>query len=323
MLAHAWAMGGTVRTTLTVAGWLSERRDVELVSVLRRRDEPFFPFAAGLRVRALHDRRREGVLARLPSVLVHPEDYSYPWCTLQTDVALVRWLRALRAGDVRHHHAAGLEPAGGAARPAGREGRRPGAHALRLAPAAAGGRHPPPLPAARRADGAHSHDERDYRALVSRVVRIPNPLPYAPAAVADQTATTVLAAGRLNTQKGFDLLIAAFAKVTAPGWRLVIYGSGPERDRLRAQIAGLSLADRVELHPRTTRLPEAMAAASVFALSSRFEGFGMVLVEAMSHGLAVVSFDCPHGPHDIVTCGTTGSSCRPRTSTRWRPHCSI
>ncbi len=151
-----------------------------------------------------------------------------------------------------------------------------------------------------------THDERDYRGLVARVVRIPNPLPYAPAAVSDQTAKTVLAAGRLNTQKGFDLLIAAFAKVTAPGWRLVIYGSGPERDRLQAQIAALSLADRVELHPRTPRLPEAMTAASVFALSSRFEGFGMVLVEAMSHGLAVVSFDCPHGPHEIVTSGTDG-----------------
>jgi glycosyltransferase involved in cell wall biosynthesis len=149
-------------------------------------------------------------------------------------------------------------------------------------------------------------DERDYGALLERVVRIPNPLPNAPAAVADQAATTVLAAGRLNTQKGFDLLIAAFAKVSAPGWRLVIYGSGPEHDRLLAQIADLGVGDRVELHPRTPRLPEAMAAASVFALSSRFEGFGMVLVEAMSHGLAVASFDCPHGPRDIVTSGTDG-----------------
>ena len=123
VLAHAWAMGGTVRTTLTVAGWLSERRDVELVSVLRRRDEPFFPFAAGLRVRALHDRRREGVLARLPSLLVHPDDYAYPWCTLRTDV---RWCAGCApcGGDVLVTTRPALNLLARAARPAGREGRR-------------------------------------------------------------------------------------------------------------------------------------------------------------------------------------------------------
>src|SRR3954453_22003122 len=94
--------------------------------------------------------------------------------------------------------------------------------------------------------------------------RTPSPHPRPPAAVPDQTAKTVLAAGRLNTQKGFDLLIAAFAMVRAPGWRLVIYGSGPEQDRLQAQIADLGVGDRVELHPRTPQLPDAMAAASVF-----------------------------------------------------------
>ena len=86
LLAHAWGMGGTIRTTLTIGAYLASRRDIEVVSVYRRREQPFFPFAPGLRVRALHDRRREGLLARLPSVLIHPEDYAYPWCSLQTDV---------------------------------------------------------------------------------------------------------------------------------------------------------------------------------------------------------------------------------------------
>jgi glycosyltransferase involved in cell wall biosynthesis len=309
LLAHAWGMGGTIRTTLTIAAHLAERRDVEVVSVYRRRDEPFFPFAPGLRVCALVP--REGLLARLPSVLVHPEDYAYPWCNLQTDLALLRWLRSLPGGALVTTRpafnllAGRLAPRG--VLTVGQEHLHSGAHRPRLA--ADIGRH------YRRLDALTvltTHDERDYRALLAgartRVARVPNPLAPGERPRSDLTARTVVAAGRLNTQKGFDLLIAAFATVAraAPDWRLRIYGSGPEHDRLQAQIDALGLGGRVALMGRTQRLGEAMADASVFALSSRFEGFGMVLVEAMSHGLAVVSFDCPHGPHDIVRAGRDG-----------------
>ena len=95
----------------------------------------------------------------------------------------------------------------------------------------------------------------------------------------------------------------------APGWRLRIYGSGPEHDRLAAQAAATGAA--IELMGRTQEMGAAMAAASIFALSSRFEGFGMVIVEAMSHGLPVVSFDCPHGPRDIIGAGDGGILVRP------------
>jgi glycosyltransferase involved in cell wall biosynthesis len=312
LLAHAWGMGGTIRTTLTIGAYLHEHRDVEIVSVIRRRDEPFFAFSSGLRVRALHDRRRDGLLGRVPSVLVHPEDYAYPWCSLQTDIALVRWLRTLREGDVVvttrpafNLLAAWLAPPGVIT--VGQEHQHVAAHRPRLA--ADIRRLYPRLDAL---TVLTSHDERDYRALLAgartQVERIPNPLPPEDVAVADQSAKTVIAAGRLNSQKGFDLLIAAFATVAreVPEWRLRIFGSGPEHDRLRAQIDALALRDRVELLPRTPQLADAMAAASVFALSSRFEGFGIVIVEAMRQGLAVVSFDCPHGPRDIISAGRDG-----------------
>jgi glycosyltransferase involved in cell wall biosynthesis len=148
-------------------------------------------------------------------------------------------------------------------------------------------------------------DLRDYGELLGgRVRQIPNPVTELDGGVSDGTAKVVVAAGRLNVQKGFDLLIEAWRPVAErhPEWTLRIYGSGPERDALERRAAGLP----VELPGRTDALGAAMAAGSLFALSSRWEGFGLVLVEAMGKGLPVVSFDCPRGPSDIVSPGEDG-----------------
>jgi glycosyltransferase involved in cell wall biosynthesis len=291
-----------------VAGHLAQRHDVELVSLLRRREKPFFDFPAGVPVRALGG---GGLLSRLPSVLVHPEDYAYPLCSLGTDLALVRWLRSLDGGVLVTTRpafnllAARLAPQSVVT--VAQEHMHFASHRPRLAADIARDY--------RRLDALTvltTDDERDYSALLAgtrtRVERIPNPVPPLGGGTASLDAPLVVAAGRLTTQKGFDLLIDAFAAVVLeqPAWKLRIYGSGPERDRLAKQIDALNLGGHVELMGRSRRLGEAMAEASLFALSSRFEGFGMVLVEAMSKGLPVVSYDCPHGPSDIVGHGEDG-----------------
>jgi glycosyltransferase involved in cell wall biosynthesis len=112
----------------------------------------------------------------------------------------------------------------------------------------------------------------------------------------------VLAAGRLTPQKGFDRLVEAFATVARdhPGWTLHICGRGPRQDALQRQIVERDLVHRVILMGSIADLEEQMNRASIFVLSSRFEGLPMVMLEAMRKGLPVVSFDCPTGPGEVI-----------------------
>lgn len=140
-------------------------------------------------------------------------------------------------------------------------------------------------------------------------VVIPNPVSveYKSSSVQGQNRQ-VIGMGRFTREKGFDLLISAFAALTSihPEWNLVIYGDGPLRNELAAQVESLGLADRVRLPGRTKTPGEAMRAADIFVLASRREGFGMVLCEAMACGVPVVSFDCPSGPRTIIRDGIDG-----------------
>lgn len=118
----------------------------------------------------------------------------------------------------------------------------------------------------------------------------------------------VMGVGRLAHQKNFELLLEAMALVVeGHDARLVVFGEGPDRDRLLADAARLGIADRVDF-PGFVDNPYAhMAAADVFALSSRFEGLPTVLIEALYCGVPIVSTDCPSGPDEILDGGRYGA----------------
>ena len=146
-------------------------------------------------------------------------------------------------------------------------------------------------------------DRADWQlAGCSNVQVIPNPCSL-DGQLLPKTAKqkTVLAVGRLHEQKGFDLLLRAWQTVETahPDWTLRIVGEGPRRGELEQQIDRLSL-QRVTLAGRTENVAREYAAASLFVLSSRYEGLPLALIEAMWCGLPCVAFDCPHGPAELL-----------------------
>jgi len=121
-------------------------------------------------------------------------------------------------------------------------------------------------------------------------------------------APCVVGLGRLHAQKGFDLLLKAFArgKAAHPGWELRIFGEGPQRGELEALCASLGLDPAEVLPGAESRTASILSQAGIFVLSSRFEGFPNALCQAMAHGVPVIAADCPAGPGEIVRHGVDG-----------------
>jgi len=150
-------------------------------------------------------------------------------------------------------------------------------------------------------------DAVNYKFHKNAVV-IPNSLSFIPNNLSSTENKVVLAIGRFTYQKGFERLIEAIAmiKENCLDWQVRIVGNGENKDKLQKQITDCGLEKTIKIISPTNKIEDEYCSAGFYVMSSRYEGLPMVLIEAKSCGLPIVSFDCPEGPADIIQNDTDG-----------------
>lgn len=322
LMHNVYGRGGGVLTVVRgLAEELAKRHEVKMVSLFRTREEAIHRLPAGVDVRTLidtrpgaapggmsegaHERTSKSASQLIPAAESRSRDYS-----LYSDLVLTRYLESVHDGVI-----VAMQPGLSIATAKLARG-----SAVRIAqehrpfvsrPAEIKSAMLESIPRLDKFLTLTDRDARRYRRILKGTVNVgvmPNATPDFAISQSDLSNQVVIGAGHLKKGKGFDRLVAAWEQVHQrhPDWELRIFGDGDNRAKLEKQIADLHLEGTARLMGYTTELPEEMAKASIFVLSSRVEGYPMVLMEAMSCGVPVVSFDCPTGPREIITPGEDG-----------------
>ncbi|HIF9205983.1 TPA: glycosyltransferase family 4 protein [Photobacterium damselae] len=294
--------GGTERVASVIASELFQQGyDIHMVS-LQCGDKPFFELVEGIKVSQLFTTPGRGIL-RLPMAIVKLRRYLRKHqIDILIDVESILVLYALPATiglnlrQICWEHFNYNVDLGKATRRLARK------------------------LAARFVDDVVTLTERDKALWLSNTIckanitAIPNPITIKlPTEINTNKEKLFLAVGRLTYQKGFDMLLQSWAKVAPlhPDWRLRIVGDGEDLAMLEQLCYELNIEDSTELLPKTNHIADHYKEAAFFVLSSRFEGFGLVLVEAQAYGLPVIAFDCEVGPAEIIRHDETGWLCKP------------
>ncbi|NFA43043.1 glycosyltransferase family 4 protein [Clostridium botulinum] len=318
---NIYGMGGTVKTTVNTVNYLvNNGYNVEVISLRRTSKEPLFKIDKKVKVTPLMDVRRgylysknsiffkkliKKCLLSIPSLFMDKNEDLYKMFSLFSDIKLVSKLRKIKVGVV-----VTTIPSLNII----------STRVLRKNVIKIGQEHKP-------YDAHHkelqnrikcNYDKLDvltcltdrdynyYKNLNKNVFKIENGINLEPQK-AKLDNKCIISAGRFSNEKGFDMLLEAFSIVVKkhPDWKLVIFGEGKEKEKLKSIIIDKCIYNNVMLMPKSNKLSEEMLEASMYVLSSRYESFGMVLLEAMTLGIPCVSYDCA-GPKEIIKDGEDG-----------------
>ena len=315
---NIFGMGGTGRTVINTAEYLANNGyDVELISVFGNKNDKYFNIDEKIKITVLDGKgikktRFERLLKTRKSKLIDRDDEFYHNFSMLTDYKLLKTLFKINKGIVV------------STRPGfnimiakyfkirrfkviGQEHLNFNIHTEKLQKSIK--KYYKKLDLLMTLTDA---DTKGYLEQIptmkNKIIKVPNAIPNLRSFEEMERNKDIIAAGRLVPQKGFDLLIEAAPKILQkhPDWKIKIFGKGRDEKYLKDLINEHGLQGKVLLMGPSKEIEKEMAQGGIYVLSSRYEGFGMVIVEAMQMGLPVVSFDCPEGPREIIKDGYDG-----------------
>ncbi|WP_026570727.1 glycosyltransferase family 4 protein [Sediminibacillus sp. JSM 1682029] len=319
LVYNIYGMGGTVRTVVNTANhFAAEGYEVEIISVRRTRRRPMFNLDKRININFLFDARRgmlfgkntplyqkiiKRVLLKIPSLFIHKSEDLYHMFNFFVDLKIIAALKKVKRGvlitTIPSFNVLSSIFVSNNVIKVGQEHKYFEGHSKGLQKRI--------VKTYKNLDALtcltdSEIDDFDNHLNTSRVdlYKIENATEL-PVESAPLDNKVVIAAGRYVPQKGFDLLIPAFSKVMEkyPDWKLKIFGSGEGEKELRDLIFEHKAYNNIFLMPKTDDIIGEMLKSSMYVLSSRYEPFGMVIIEAMSVGVPCVSFACS-GPKEII-----------------------
>ncbi len=318
-------MGGTVRTVVNTANYFASKNyNVEIISVRRTSKKPMFDIDSKIELKPLFDARRgmlfgkntplykkiiKKILLNFPSLFIDRTEDLYRMFNLFVDLKIISALKKVNEGvlitTIPSFNILSAIFVKNNVIKIGQEHKYFFGHEKSLQKKIK--RYYKKLDAI---TCLTDSEIRTYKKVLTgskvKLYKIENATEM-PFETADLENKVVIAAGRFVDAKGYDLLISAFSKVIKkfPDWKLKIFGSGENEEILRQQIFNENAYNNIFLMPKTNDIIGEMMKSSIYALSSRYESFGMVIIEAMSVGVPCVSFACS-GPKEIIKDGEDG-----------------
>lgn len=320
LVYNIYGMGGTVRTVVNTANYFaSKNHDVEIISVRRTSAKPMFDIDKKVNITPIFDARRgklfgkntplyqkiiKKILMKFPSFFIDKSEDLYHMFNLFVDFKIIAALKKINKGilitTIPSFNILATKFVKKDVIKIGQEHLYFAGHAPGLQNKIK--KYYKKLDAL---TCLTDSEINDYEQLLTGskvdLYKVENATDI-PEETADLDKKVVIAAGRYAPEKGFDLLIPAFSKVIKkhPDWKLKIFGSGIEEEALRGKIFEEKAYNNIFLMQKTNNIIGEMRNASIYALSSRYESFGMVIIEAMSVGVPCVGFACT-GPREVIT----------------------
>ncbi|PEC84382.1 hypothetical protein COK00_16370 [Bacillus cereus] len=320
LVYNIYGMGGTVRTVVNTANYFAAKNhEVEIISVRRTSATPMFDIDKKVKIIPIFDARKgklfgkntplyqkiiKRILMKIPSVFIDKSEDLYQMFNLFVDFKIIAALKKINKGilitTIPSFNILATKFVKKDVIKVGQEHLYFAGHAPGLQNKIK--KHYKKLDALTCLTDSEINDyEQLLKGSKVDLYKIENATDI-PKETAKLDKKVVIAAGRYAHEKGFDLLIPAFANVIKkhPDWKLKIFGSGVEEEVLREKIFEEKAYNNIFLMQKTNNIIDEMRNSSIYALSSRYESFGMVIIEAMSVGVPCVGFACT-GPREVIT----------------------